>query len=365
MDKLFKTLLHLLSPWDTVKNRYSTLLLALFCFAVRADLPPDAHDDLSALSLEALPAEFYAFEPEEFYAEPRDSYWLSFSNWALVQQDIQAGRIQALGDWADRTLSGSTWTLPGNESYLRLGLATRSEVGDTLQLEPEARFKLDLPTVKEKLRLVVESESDELLPIGERQRDRQLTEEQRSDTSATGALRYLTELTDDIDLSNDVGVRLRFPPDAFWRARARKRWALDDDWGLTLDQRVFYFHVDGWGARTWLGFEKSFSEWYVLVASEGNWLHDERNLELSQIVSFYKRLNNRATLNPRIGILGESEPGFRTTNIFADLTYRYRLYDDWLYGEVIPALEFPREEDFKDRASLVLRLEMFFSGEVR
>lgn len=174
-----------------------------------------------SLSPDNLPADFYTFTPEEFWREPRDSYWLNFSNWVIHHEHVQSERIQILGAWADRTLSGNARSLPGNESYLRLGLAAESETGKLASVEPEARFRLDLPTAEEQLRVVLESESDELVPLGERRRSRQLTDDQRSDSDATGALRYLSVISDTINLSNDIGARLRFPPDAFWRATAR------------------------------------------------------------------------------------------------------------------------------------------------
>ncbi|MEX2474369.1 hypothetical protein [Marinobacter sp.] len=317
------------------------------------------------LSPETLPPDFYDFAPDDFWMEPKDSYWMNFSNWVLRQERTQGQRVQSLGEWADRTFSGAKAGLPNNESYLRLGFATESEYGDPAQFDPEARFRLDVPTVEEKLRLVIESESDELIPLSERRRDRQLTEDERSETQATGALRYFSEVGDAINLSNDVGVRLRFPTDAFWRVTADKRWQLNNDWGLKAEQRLYYFHQDGWGTRSWLGVGRDFGNgWNFLSASEMEWVHNDRRFEMAQTFNFYKRLNNRATLNPRFGILGESRPTWRQTSLFADVTYRYRLHSDWLFGEIIPALEFPRAESFKDRASLILRIELYFSGSI-
>lgn len=342
---------------------YILALLLLLPALTRAEsliLVPDAQTDLS---VESLPPAFYDFHPDEYWAEPKDSYWTEFSSWVLGQHGTHSERVQLLGEWADRTLSGNPRAAPNNESYLRIGFAAESEYGDTAQFKPEARFKLDVPTVEEKLRLVIESESDELIPLSERRRDRQLTEDQRSDTEATGAFRLLSELSDTINLTNDVGARLRFPPDAFWRARAKGRWQLDQHWRATVDQRLYYFHVDGWGERTWVGFDRRmFGGWHFLSASEAAWVHKDRNFELAQVFSFYKQLNNRTELNPRLGILGDSNPNWRTTNVFADLTYRYRLYDDWLYAEIIPTIEFPRDESFKDRASVIFRLELYFAG---
>ncbi|MBW7470504.1 hypothetical protein [Marinobacter sp. F4218] len=318
------------------------------------------------LSPEALPSSFFDFSPEEYWAEPRDSYWVNFSNWVLLQGRTQNPKVERLGQWADRTLSGSEYGLPNNASYLRIGFATESESGAPFQFEPEARFRLDIPTTRRKLRLVIESESEELIPLEERQRDRQLTQDERSDTEATGALRYLTEIGDAINLSNDVGVRLRLPPDAFWRATAQKDWRLDEDWLLRAQQRFYFYHNDGWGERTWLTAGRQVGQgWYFISSSELEWIHDEKEFVAAQIFSVDKRLNNRSTLTPRLGILGESKPSWRTTTYFADVTWRYRLHSDWVYAEVIPALEFPREESFKDRPSVVFRVELFFSGSLQ
>lgn len=318
------------------------------------------------LSVDALPPEFYTFSPDEHWLEPEDSYWMSFSNWVMGQQHIQSERVQSLGAWADRTLSGSPRTAPNNESYLRLGFAAESRTGKLASIKPEARFRLDAPTAEERLRVIVESESEELIPLGERRRDRQLTSDERSNTGATGALRFLSDLTETVNLSNDVGIRLRTPPDAFWRATARGRWELNEDWRLLLDQRFYFFHRDGWGESTWVGFGRQLPRnWDFMSASEAVWVHKDRQFELSHTLNFFKRIDNRNEVNPRLGVFGQSKPNWQTTGYIADMTWRRRMYADWLYGEVIPALEFPRDESFKERFSLLLRVEMFFSGELR
>ncbi|WP_417513626.1 hypothetical protein [Marinobacter sp.] len=317
------------------------------------------------LTPEKLPISFYTFEPDEYWAEPKDSYWMGFSNFILRQERIQGPKVQSLGNWADRTLSGETRNLPNNESYLRLGFATESEYGDPAQFEPEARFRLDIPTTKRKLRLVIESESDELIPLEERQRDRQLTEADRTTGTATGAFRYLSQIGDAINLSNDIGAKLRFPPDAFWRATAEKRWNADADWAFRAQQRFYYYHQEGWGARTWFSASRDVGNgWRFWSSSELEWVHSDSEFVASQTFSTFKRINNRSTVNPRVGVLGESKPNWRTTSAFVDLTWRYRLHSDWLFAELIPALTFPREKSFKDQGSVLFRVEMFFSGSI-
>lgn len=317
------------------------------------------------LSPDKLPLSFFTFEADEHWAEPEDSYWLDFSNFILRQERLQGPKVQSLGQWADRTLSGESHDLPHNDSYLRIGFATESEYGDPAQLEPEVRFRLDIPTTRKKLRLVIESESDELIPLEERQRDRQLTEPNRTSGQTTGAVRYLSQIGDAINLSNDIGARLHFPPDAFWRTTAEKAWQANEDWGLQVQQRFYYYHQDGWGARSWFNAGRSLGNgWNFWASSELEWVHRDRKFVAAQIFTIRKRLNNRSEITPRIGVLGESQPSWRTTSAFADLTWRYRVHSDWLFAELIPALTFPRERNFKDHGSVLFRIEMYFSGSI-
>jgi hypothetical protein len=317
------------------------------------------------LAPERLPPSFYTFEPNEFWAKPKDSWWMGFSDWIIRQERQHGESIQSLGAWADRTLSGSSHSLPHNESYLRLGFAAESEYSNLAQFEPELRFRLDVPTAEEKLRLVVESESEELKSLTERELDRQLTEPERTDTQTTGALRFLTDVGDAINLSTDIGGRLRLPPEMFWRMTSRKSWNVGNDWALNAQQRLYYYHTRGWGARSWFGANMPLDNgWHYYNSSELEWLHQDRKFVAAHIHSLRKRLNNRSVIVPRIGILGESQPNWRTTDYFADVTWQYRVYANWLFAELVPALKFQRDKGFRDQASVVFRIEMYFAGTI-
>ena len=351
------------------KNSVSSCLLAgalLLPFLSHADEPVFEVSEPSVpeqLSPGQLPLSFFTFEPEDYWAEPRDSWWLDFSNWAIQRERDYGQSVQAVGEWADKTLSGSATALPGNESYLRLRFETETRYGKLLDYDPSVRFRLDVPTTEEKLRLVIDSENEDLVPLDERERDRQFTESSRTDSSTTGALRYISELGDAVNFSTDIGGRLRFPPEVFWRMKAGKNWQPSTDWGLGVDQRVYYYNTEGWGARSWFGANRPLvNGWHFSSSSEMEWLHQDREFELGQIFSVRKRLNNRSVVRPRVGVLGESRPSWRTSSYFTDLTWRYRLYEDWLFAELVPALSFPREDGFKDRASVVFRIEMYFAG---
>lgn len=316
-----------------------------------------------ALAVDNLPANFYDFEPDERYYPAHVSAWQDTTDWLIDEHDTQSERIRSFGNWLDERLSGEQAIEANNESYLRLGMASHWEKDRTSLVKPEARFRLDLPTVRRKFRLVIENNPIETVPLAQQEKDRQLTQQQRSDTGAFGAFRYLMSLANHWDLSTDIGIRLRLPPEPFWRARAKRGWAINPHWDLHLEEKVYAFTGEGWGASSWAGFSRDYvNGWHVLSATEVRWVDRETRYEWSHTFQAEKRLNVRATLVPRAGILGWSQPTWQATDYFSDLTYRYRLYKTWLYGEAIPALDFPRDNRFHANPSITLRIEVFFTG---
>lgn len=304
---------------------------------------------------------FFLWGDDPRIQPPSDKFLQGARHWVIRQQGIQSRRIAAMSRGIDRTLSGETYTVRENDSYLRIGLANRYEKGGDMGLEPEVRFRLELPTVEEKFRLVIESDPDDLASLSEQQRKEILRDSERSDSATTGALRYLSPLTEHWDLSADVGARLRSPLELFWRTRAHSEWAISPEWRMRVDQRFYYFNTSGWGSRFWLGFDRHIRQWHFLSSTEAQWVHKNRNFEMAQIARLERSFHNRHFWRLRLGVLGESRPNWQSTDFFGDILYRNRLYDEWLFAEVIPALSFPRDNSFKANPSITLRIEMFFS----
>ncbi len=312
---------------------------------------------------DGLPLEFFLWGDDPRYLEPRERRMLETEDWLIQQQQIQSRRVLALSRGLDRALSGETYIDRDNDSYVRIGASTRFEEDGRLGVEPETRFRLDLPTVEEKLRLVVESDAQDLASLSDQQQRETLREEETDDGFTAGALRVLVPITENWETSTDIGARLRFPPQAFWRARAVSDWPLDELWSLRVDQRFFWFTRDGWIARNWLGFSRPLGpNWNVQASTENRWLHQDRYFETAQVLRTQRSFRNRHFVRYRVGVLGDSERQWRTTEYFADTLYRNRLYDDWLYGEIVPAIRFQRGNNFRSDASITLRIEMFFSA---
>ena len=59
---------------------------------------------------------------------------------------------------------------------------------------------------------------------------------------------------------------------------------------------------------------------------------------------------------------GESQPVIRSTNLVLDLRYRRRIYRSWLFYEIHPRLDYPREEDFNVTPSVQFTLSVVFGA---
>ena len=319
----------------------------------------------SELSVRNLPPDFFDFKAGDAQKKPASSIWLKTSDWVIDQRDFESRRIQNFGAWLDATLSGETLHEQNNQSFIRIGFASRISRLDSAYLKPEGRFRLDLPTTRERLRLVIENNPVESQSLQQRQRDRLLTSNDRPDTGTFGALRLITRLARRWSLSTDVGIKLGLPPKPFWRARASTDWDVNAQWSARTEEKLYYFYIDGWGASSQLNLARDLpGDWHLVSSSQIRWIEKQDRFEWGQTFSDATRLNVRATLTGRVGIVGTSGPNWRTDDIFTDLTYRYRLYSDWLYGEVIPAYEFTRLSGgpLQNNPSITLRIEMFFAG---
>lgn len=323
--------------------------------AISEEKPPSAIGGIPNQQEVLQPiAESVDFEEPSAFAKTTD--------WLIEERNEWSEIIGNTGARLDGFFAGRAAEIRTNGSFLRLGFETKYEKRGEITLDPVLRFKLDLPTLEERLKLVVESDSLEQKSLGEANRDRSLSSEERASTDTTGALQLLSDPKKrKWRASTSIGVRFRNPPDPFWRARLRRSWELENDWTFRVLQSVYYFHEDGWGETTRLIFENQFGNYFFRSRSEARWVHEDRTMEYAQVLSMQRELDAKRAINYQLGILGENQPTLWTTDYYVNAIYRRLLYKEWLFYEMIPELLFPRDDDFKPNPSLTFRLEVVFS----
>lgn len=288
--------------------------------------------------------------------------------WASDRIEPTRERVGAWVDSTSRNIDNFFGTRESmsvdNESYLRLGQELDFMEGDGVDAETTLRYRIDLPTAEERLRLIIESDPEESQGTLEEQGSGRLANDQRDSRTSILGLTWLEKRDKRKHWSNDVsaGVRLRLPLDPFVRFTSERLWHLGESpWQLESNNRISWFNNDGYSARTRWDIGKPLSDAkHLRFITTVQWREEEDTLEYSEVAELNHRLNDRSALRYSAIAIGESASHPRMTNYYLQTRYRRDLHKGVLFADVIPELHFPRESSYDPRWAMTLRLEMYF-----
>lgn len=250
------------------------------------------------------------------------------------------------------------------DSYLRLTMGGEWREGDGFEDDWGARFRLDLPTTEERLRLVIESEPEETRGTLADQ-DPALPDDRpdRLESLRIGLNRLgQRDKTQQWNTQVGAGIRVRLPLDPYARVITQRLWTLNDGpWQLESDNRLSWFNNDGYSARTRWDLGRPLDEnRHLRFITNVQWREEVDFLEYSEAVELNHRLNRRTVLRHTLAVLGESGSRPRMADAFLQTRYRRDVHKGILFLDVAPALHFPHEHGHDPRWQLNLRLEMYF-----
>ncbi|MBT2774807.1 hypothetical protein J7J47_21505 [Halomonas sp. ISL-60] len=303
------------------------------------------------------------------YAEEEDS---DLPEWA--EERIEPFR-ESVGNWVDNTsrrIDGFFGTddhmQVNNESYLRFGQEIDWMEGDGTRGDTTLRYRIDLPTSEDRLRLVIESDPEESQGTLEEQGSGRLANDQRDRRSSTLGLDWLESRDKRESWSNRVGagVRLRLPLDPYVRFTSERLWQLGEGpWQLESNNRVSWFNNDGYSARTRWDIGRPLSERrHLRFITTVQWREEEDKLEYSEVAEINHRINRRSALRYSAIAIGESASNPRMTNYYLQTRYRRDIHKGILFADVIPELHFQRDVSYDSRWAMTLRLEMYFQRKI-
>lgn len=275
--------------------------------------------------------------------------WLESGRDRLSRNVTSVGR--SLDDW----LSGESVGEHSNESYLRIKLNQRVGRHNAYHSDLSIGGRVDLPQTAERWRLIFDSRTEER---------NSLREQRVGDTypsSFTGGFSYELDEIAGWQFSQDFGLRADIPPDPFYRIRSHYGHSIGDNWHGEINQRLFYYHSDGWGQDTRIHFSRDVgNDFYLRLDSQANYRHQDREVELAQSVSLNQSLSEFETLTYELGVIGGNKPDTQVQDYYAQMQYRNAIHEDWLVLEVVPQLLSERENDWQLDPRLQFNLEIYF-----
>lgn len=148
----------------------------------------------------------------------------------------------------------------------------------------------------------------------------------------------------------DGGIEVRFPLEPFVRGRYRRYWVVDDKHLLRLRETVFWRNQRGLGNTTGLDAERILGpELLLRWGGRGTIDQATEGVEWDTGITLFHALNRDNAFSYFIGASGETDAEVPLQEYGGRITYRRRMFREWLFGEVLAGITWPREESHRER----------------
>jgi hypothetical protein len=240
-------------------------------------------------------------------------------------------------------------------TLIRLGMTSEFRESDQSSFNVFTQLRLELPQLENRLQIVFDD-------MVEKNEEKSVVEEVRDSQPLTG-LRY-TVKENKTRYNADIGVKLREEPDFYLRGRVSREFA-KTPWSIKPSQDVAWFLEDGFGSRTQLRISRKMSSDRVAsLRTYCDWEENKDGVTFIQALSLYDKITSRRVMRCNVALEAPTRPRFDVEKYWLTVNYRQLIHANWLYVEVTPGFEFPRDRDYEATPFIELRIEMLL-GDIR
>ncbi len=287
-------------------------------------------------------------------------YWKKSAYWLEDSRDTWSERVDWMARGIDSFFAGEDTLAFGNKSYVRFRAGGAWVEGEGYVDNTDIKFRLHLPATKRRFHIIIENASDDKESLEEKTRPSLSDVNGIDDSSITAAIEFARSEAKHWKTRALFGVKARLPGDMFVKFSAKRRWDLNDTWTMPYRFKAAEYLNDEWQIEQSLAFERPLdSELFFSARSRIEWEEDAATVA-AQTFSLRKRLSDRKGVDYRLGVIGADVAKPRITTYFVSAHYRELLYKDWLYLNLIPEVNYPRDQGFESIFSFTVRFEMFF-----
>lgn len=233
---------------------------------------------------------------------------------------------------------------------------------------PEITFPIDidltLPHVKNRFQLMIDS----LLQEQEEQQDEsEETEEgegRQNELRVSVRYKVLEKALEWVSL--DGGVQMN-PDTIGWNTlepfgKARIRITAEfDPWALPLTQQIFWFESEGFSAISRVDLERRLGRNTIFrLTGKADYAQNKEGAILNQRLLVRHKFSHQRAIGFELSGKGHTSPDVALDEYSLTVTYRRRLYREWIFASIEPEARFPREENFQFTPRLKFQFEIRF-----
>ncbi|MGA1826547.1 MAG: hypothetical protein ACMUIP_17985 [bacterium] len=294
-----------------------------------------------------------------------DPLWIDQTHFFLSRQ------LRDMAVWFDRFFSDEYETDESAKSILRfinsLGKSTNTDAHYRTQFH--AHFYL--PNVNRRFRLILVGDKGEDVPERSQSTDESLRfysfehEEAEESSLYSAALQWIIQESDNSNLDFKLSARFRDHVNPYIKSRYRLKIPLSKRLLFRISETLFWYDGEGFGETTELDFERIINHaTYLRLSSEAtipNTNDDiDEGIEWIERLDILFQMSSRKAISTGVGIRSITEPYVMLEDCWYEIHYYQNLYNSWLFFELIPAINWPRDEDGRAIPSIIFKLEMQF-----
>ncbi|WP_051901974.1 hypothetical protein, partial [Photobacterium sanctipauli] len=252
-----------------------------------------------------------------------------------------------------------------NRSYLKIKFKPRYTHREYFEGDASVKLKIDLPHTEKRWKLVLETDPDDFDRLEDKERGISNANDD-SFSGAVGAVRLQDRQWGKWKADFDAGLAIKLPLDPFTRANVNRVDKISRHWTTRIKQEIFYYHSEGPGSLTSLNFYFATPEadtTILKLSSSAQFLDDDDNWEFVYQAEIFDRVDQDNLFQYSLGISADSRPSYSVTNSWVSVSWKHRLYKDWLYMSVTPEFDFQDEFNYKINPGIMLEFELFFTAE--
>lgn len=271
--------------------------------------------------------------------------------------NVVTNQVFWLANQVDDFFGGTRTDDEQNRSTMRL-FAQRNK-RDSREPEDEINIRLNLkfPTLEKKLKDAIDFSEDEA--PAQAKPASQFSPKEKVKQRVIDFRR----LSKDWIFSTDSSVRLKFPLQFVQRFRVRRNFYENEKWVVRFAEEITWFSRDGWQEFSELYWDRKISPTYLFRFYNSKTLTEARNVfSTSHGPSLYHTIDDRRALSYdfRLTYQDYGTGHYSLDNNSLSMTYRQKVYKQWLFFEIRPSIEFPRTSHFKKEHVLFVKLEGVF-----
>ncbi len=245
-------------------------------------------------------------------------------------------------------------------SHLRITFETIWPEGQGAEFDGSISLRARFPGIKEKYRLVIESDPEEqqdLVELESRQKDPASTTNEN-----TGLFTGVEKSVGFFGWKArpSLGVKIRSPLDVYARLRI-DRSEFFKKWALYLNESLYWFDSSGFGFDSTMRWDRPLTRTFLFRTTSLLRYTDETDIyDFSQTAEIVHTLSHKRAITYKIAGFANSDGSIHATDYLTSVLYRQNIHSDYLFLDLQTQTLFNKDNNFEAQHEFLMRVEIFY-----